>query len=76
MIPYASEKYYYTGISNEYFSTGKQYTVIETGGHWLKEWGCGAWMTTDEYPNTKDIDYGCFVSYADFEKTRILKNTR
>lgn len=68
MLPYASEKYYYTGISDEYFTTGKQYKVIETGRHWFKEWGYGAWMTTDDYPDTKDIDYGCFVPFENFGK--------
>ncbi|ENR4630960.1 hypothetical protein ACEVOE_000399 [Staphylococcus pseudintermedius] len=67
-LPYASEKYYYIGTNNEYFTCGEQYIVVETGQHWFKEWGQGIWFTTDETPNTKDIDYCCFISYDDFEK--------
>ncbi|HDV6107876.1 hypothetical protein O0F56_08885 [Staphylococcus pseudintermedius] len=67
-LPYASEKYYYTGTTNEYFTCGEQYTVIETGQHWYKGYGQGAWLTTDEDPESKDVDYCCFVPYSEFGK--------
>ena len=68
MQPLINEKYYYTGLNSDYFTNGKRYKVVETGQHWFKEWGEGAWMTTDEYPNTSDVDYACFVPYKEFGK--------
>lgn len=65
---YAGEKYYYVGESDEYFTQGEQYTVIETGIHWYKDWGDVAWMTSDDCPNTTDIDYGVAVDIDSFGK--------
>lgn len=68
MKPYMSETYYYVGETNEYFTQGNQYVIIETGNHWIKEYGEVAWLTCDDYPNTKDIDFGVVVDINNFGK--------
>lgn len=68
MNPYMSETYYYVGETNEYFTQGNQYVIIETGNHWIKEYGEVAWLTCDDYPNTKDIDFGVAVDINNFGK--------
>lgn len=67
-MPYMTEVYYYLGESNEYFTQGYSYIVIEVGNHWDKPYKYGAWMTNDDYSNTKDIDFGVFVEEYYFGK--------
>lgn len=68
MEPFMSEVYYYAGETNDYFTQGNKYKVIEVGHHWIKELGRVAWLTNDEYPYTNDIDYGVSVDLKDFGK--------
>lgn len=57
-LPYINEKYYYIGESNEYFTKGCQYKVVEVSEHWwFKQLGFVIFITNDEYPNTKNIDF-------------------
>lgn len=37
--PYMSERYYYLGESNELFTCGKQYKIVEVDYHWDRSLG-------------------------------------
>ena len=64
---FMGQKYIYVGKDTEYHKNGKTYSVIETGEHWMKELGFVIWVTTEEYPNTTDIDYGIAVDVTYFK---------
>jgi len=73
-LPYVDEKYYYIGESNEGFTQGCQYTVVEFSRHWLfKDYGFVAFMTNDEYLKTNDIDYCVACDLNEFVDTKQLK---
>lgn len=61
------QKYIFVGKDNEDHKNGKTYSVIATGEHWMKELGFVIWVTTEEYPNTTDIDYGISVDETYFK---------
>lgn len=64
-LPLPTTRIIYTGEDNECHKNGETYTVIETGNHWMKELGYVIWVTTEEYKDTRDIDYGmsCSIGY-------------
>lgn len=68
IVPLIGESYVYIGKNNECHKKGHTYHVIETGQHWDKEYGFVIWVTTEEYPNVVDIDYGCSCSLDYFRK--------
>lgn len=67
--PLIRQPYIYTGRDDEHFTNGETYYVIESGYHWIKEWGFGLWITNDDDKTTTDIDYGVFLSKEDFRKS-------
>lgn len=67
-IPLVGQPYIYMGENNSSHKNGETYYVIETGNHWIKEYGFVVWMTTEEDRFTKDIDYGCSVDMDYFRK--------
>lgn len=73
-LPYIGEKYYYIDESNEYFTQGCQYTVVEVNRHWwFKDYGFVAFMTNDEYLNTNDIDFCIACDLNEFIDKKQLK---
>lgn len=64
---FMGQKYIYVGKNNEFHKNGETYSIIETGEHWIKAFGYVIWMTTAEYPNTNDIDYGLSVDVSYFK---------
>lgn len=67
-LPLPTIKYMFIGEDNEDHLCGEFYTVIETGWHWIKEFGHVIWVTTEEDRNTTDIDYGLSCSIDYFQK--------
>lgn len=67
-VPLMTTRHLFTGESDQCFTTGHYYTVIESGYHWIKEYGFGIWLTCDDYPETTDSDLGVFMSVDDFTK--------
>lgn len=65
-IPFMGQPYIYKGKDTENHLNGETYHVIETGQHWIKEYGFVIWMTTEEYKDTKDIDLGHSMSVEYF----------
>jgi hypothetical protein len=64
-VPLIGQPFIYTGKDNESHKNGETYHVIETGKHWIKEYGFVIWVTTEEDKHTKDIDYcmSCSIGY-------------
>lgn len=62
--PYMSELYYYIGEDDEYHTCGKQYRVVAVDYHQDKRLGKVIYITDNEYPDTKDIDY-CVIYTVD-----------
>lgn len=62
------KKYIYLGKNEERYTNGSTYKFIESGYHWRKEWGFVVWMTTNEYPDSMDTDYGCAFPPAEFKR--------
>lgn len=60
------QKYIYVGQNNQEFTNGESYRVIMSGLHWEKDYGFVVWMTTDNFPDTTDCDYGCSMSLPYF----------
>lgn len=66
-LPVMLTKVYYIGNDTELHKKGNQYTVIESGFHWMKELGYVIWVTTDEHPDTRDYDCGMSFKPEDFD---------
>lgn len=62
------KKYIYLGKNSELHTHGSTYRFIESGYHWWKELGFVIWVTTNEYPNSKDSDFGCAFPPAEFKR--------
>lgn len=64
-LPLIQQPYIYIGKDDEEHKNGETYYVIETGNHWIKEYGFVVWVTTEEDRLTKDIDY-CISMSVDY----------
>jgi len=64
-VPLIGQPYRYTGKNTESHKNGETYYIVETGQHWIKEYGFVIWITTEEDRFTKDIDYcmSCSPTY-------------
>lgn len=67
-IPLLNQPYIYVDQDCSSFTNGNTYKVIGTGQHWHREFGFCVWMTNDEYPDTKDEDYGTSIGIDEFSK--------
>lgn len=55
-IPLTGTEYFYIGQNTNTHQHGQIYQVVETGIHWIKEFGVVVWITTEENKQTRDID--------------------
>lgn len=70
-LPIPLESFMYIGETNDDFTTGKYYYVLETGNHFVcylpREFGVH--ITYNDSPKgTRDPDYGCWIAWKDFKR--------
>lgn len=63
-VPLIGQAYIFQGKDEYLHEIGKTYRVVATGFHWIKAYGFVVWVTTNEYPETTDIDY-CMSYHID-----------
>lgn len=68
-FPLPGQEFYFVGY-DDYgrFTKGEKYKVIATDNFFHSPYEYGIFMTFDDYPNTTDIDYGCFVTVKQFRR--------
>ncbi|MNJ90059.1 hypothetical protein D3C87_76510 [compost metagenome] len=68
-VPLIKQKYIYVGKDNDCHKNGKTYVVIDTGYHWIKEYGFVVWMTYEDCTRTDDIDLGISMDLGYFNSS-------
>lgn len=62
------QSYLYLGTNTSLYTHGNTYRIIESGYQWRKPYEFLVLVTTDKNPNTRDPDYGCGFSPAEFNR--------
>lgn len=64
-VPLIRQEYIYVGRDTEFHKKGETYYVVETGYHWVKEYGFVIWVATKENRNLNDLDL-CWSMSVDY----------